>query len=287
MLMISLAKRRDIPIIFALHNCLYEDPGNFEHADYVTVPSEFCRRHYWDKLGLASVKLPNVIDFDRVRVDDWQPCYVTYINPDLNKGVLVFARIAEVLAQRRPDISLLVVESRGQMDFLAEHGLDLRGLPNIRWMGATPDPREFYRVTKLLLMPSLWDEAFGLVAVEGMFNGIPVLGSNRGGIPEAIGTGGQIIEIPACYTPATCDLPSAEEIEPWAEAIVRLWDDEAFYRQMSHSAREEAEHWLPQKIAPLYRDFFSNIFRQPGPPLVPQVDKLQELCRGIGEGGES
>ena len=48
-------------------------------------------------------------------------------------------------------------------------------------MPNTPDPREFYAVTKLLLMPSLWRTP-GLVAMEAMLNGIPVLASNRGGL---------------------------------------------------------------------------------------------------------
>jgi hypothetical protein len=50
------------------------------------------------------------------------------------------------------------------------------------------------------------------------------LGSNRGGIPEAIGQGGFVYDIPACYTPQTQTVPTAEEVE----TIIRLWDDAAF-----------------------------------------------------------
>ena len=50
-------------------------------------------------------------------------------------------------------------------------------------MPFTPDPRDFYPAvfarTRLLLMPSLWLESFGLVAAEAMLNGIPVLASTR------------------------------------------------------------------------------------------------------------
>ncbi len=51
-------------------------------------------------------------------------------------------------------------------------------------MPFSPDPADFYPAvfanTKMLLMPSLWFESFGLVAVEAMLNGIPVLASDRG-----------------------------------------------------------------------------------------------------------
>ena len=40
---------------------------------------------------------------------------------------------------------------------------------------------------KILVVPSLYDEPFGVVALEGIASGCVVVGSNRGGLPEAIG----------------------------------------------------------------------------------------------------
>lgn len=47
-----------------------------------------------------------------------------------------------------------------------------------------------------VVMPSRW-EAFGLVAIEAMRAGVPVIGSNRGALPEIIreGTGGRIFDL--------------------------------------------------------------------------------------------
>ncbi len=135
-------------------------------------------------------------------------------------------------------------------------------------MPNTPDPRKFYAVTKLILMPSLMENA-GFVAMEAMSNGIPVLASNRGGLPETIGDAGFLIDIPARYTPETRELPTAEEVEPWVETIIRLWDDAAEYDRWSRAAREHAQQWHPDRLAPIYREFFSRITHQPGPPLVP------------------
>ena len=130
--------------------------------------------------------------------------YVTFINPHPVKGVYVFARIARELARRRPDIPILVTQGRSKTDALRNPALELTPhllgqFPiqpacdgrNITTMPFTPDPRSFYPAvyanTKLLLMPSLWYESFGLVAAEAMLNGIPVLASNRGALADTVG----------------------------------------------------------------------------------------------------
>ena len=46
----------------------------------------------------------------------------------------------------------------------------------------------------IVVVPSLWDEPFGLVVAEAMSNGSAVITTNKGGIPEIIKTSGLIIE---------------------------------------------------------------------------------------------
>ena len=119
-------------------------------------------------------------------------------------------------------------------------------------------------------MPSLWNESFGLVAAEAMLNGIPVLASNRGALPETIGDAGFLFDIPARYTPETREYRRPRDVEPWVETIIRLWDDAAEYERWSRAARERARQWHPDRLGPVYREFFGGITHQPGPPLVPR-----------------
>ena len=268
--MMELAKKRDIPIVFSLHNFMYSGSQPFRLVDYVVVPSQFSRRYYWEKLGLACQRLPNVVDWRRAEAHDRDPRYVTFVSPAPEKGVYVFARIAEQLARRRPDIPILVVEGRGRAANLRETGIDVDALRSLRITANTADPREFYGITKLLLVPSLWNEAWPLVPAEAMINGIPVMGSNRGACPSQSATRASFSTFRLCYTPESRELPGAEEVEPWVETIVRLWDDPELYGRYSRAARTRAQQWRPERLAPLWKDFFANVFPQPGPPLAPR-----------------
>ena len=49
------------------------------------------------------------------------------------------------------------------------------------------DPREFLRRIDVLIVPSVWDEPFGLTVIEAYAAGVRVLGADSGGIAEIIG----------------------------------------------------------------------------------------------------
>jgi glycogen synthase len=219
---IAQAKRRNIPVVFALHNFGYKGAELFRPVDAVLVPSCFAQAHYRRTLGLTCTAIPGPWDWWRVRCPEIRPTYLTFVNPQPEKGVFVFARIAAELAN-------------------------------------TPDPRHFYQISKIVLMPSLWWESYPRVAVETLINGIPVLASNRGGLPETLQEAGHLFDIPENYTPQTRLVPSAEEVAPWIEMILRLWDDEEFYEQERRRCLAAAEAWWPERLLPRFEEFFSRV----------------------------
>ena len=48
--------------------------------------------------------------------------------------------------------------------------------------------------SSIIIIPSLWEEPFGLVAAEAMSNGIAIIASKVGGIPEIVGDNGILVE---------------------------------------------------------------------------------------------
>ena len=137
-------------------------------------------------------------------------------------------------------------------------------------MAHTADPRDFWGVTKVCLLPSVWWENQPLVAVEAMTNGIPVIGSDRGGVPETLGDAGIVLPLPERITQATRILPTAEEVRPLVEAVIRLWDDSEFYEKHRQKALQEAKRWDPAVLEPRYVEFFRNLTPMPKrEPIVP------------------
>ena len=277
------AHHRGVANVFTLHNFAYPDPATFVNVDSVIVGSRFSAEYHRRALGIECIALPNLVAPTKVRADDRRPEYVIYVNPCAEKGVYAFARIAEELGRHRPEIPLLVVESRGTKATLVGCGVDLRDHGNVFLMAQTPDPRDFWRVARLVLIPSLWWESQGLVAIEAMINGVPVIASDRGALPETLGEAGIVLPLPDRLTPATRFLPTAEEVEPWVEAIIRLWDDREFCLEHQQRALAESRRFAPEIVEPRYAEFFSRV--QAGAGVVPTAagDAPPVSGRAIGQ----
>ena len=167
---------------------------------------------------------------------------MTFVNPALHKGAALFARLADMLGARRPDIPVLVVQSaRGAGWLNALPGMDWSRYPQIKAAPAVARPAEFLALTRILLVPSV-EEAFGRVAAEAMINGIPPVVSNRGGLPDtvggdfAVGGGGRVVPIPDWMTATDARVPTEEEASPWYDAVCALWDDEDLYQRVAARA---------------------------------------------------
>ncbi len=266
---LQLARHHGIQTIFTLRALGYDDRALFAHADRVLLNSQMMIEYYGRMIGLQnSAYLPSPMNWREVLSDDDDArSFVTFINPSPHKGIVFFARLAEVLARFRPDIPILVVQSGGSAEPLANTpGLDLARHPQILVSPPIADQRQIYALTKILLVPSVFEEPFGRVAAEAMINGIPPIVSDRGGLPETVGDGGIVLTLPDWITPTEHRIPSPAEVKPWFDAIVRLWTNKAEYDRAASAAKQAAirlydERMLKQR----YLDYFTA--KGPFPPL--------------------
>ena len=93
------ARAKGTSVVFHLHNFGYNDRRGFEDVDAIIFPSEYSRRHYSRRVGLDGVVIPDPIRLDKVIAENPEPKYVTFINPQPEKGA---SRLCPDCARARP-----------------------------------------------------------------------------------------------------------------------------------------------------------------------------------------
>lgn len=224
------ARQTGLPIVMMLQDVEFnEHGGDFKELGDVTCAanSAFTAGKYHDAFGVNPHVIHPLIFPEKYKTDTTREC-VTYINPNPTKGL----DIALVLAKACPDIPFLFQESWPLTpDQLAKLNEQIADLPNVTLQRSVPDMRQIYKKAKIILAPSKWEEAYGRIATEAHCSGIPVVASKRGGLPEAVGNGGVLLD------------PEGD-IQDWITTIRNLWSDDAYYQTKVDAAFAESQ--LPQ-----------------------------------------
>jgi glycosyltransferase involved in cell wall biosynthesis len=76
-----------------------------------------------------------------------------------------------------------------------------------------------------VLVPSRWEEPCPYAALDALAAGVPVLASDRGGLPELVGAGAAL---------------PADDIARWSEALAGIWRDPAARERAGRLALEDA-----------------------------------------------
>ncbi|HEU5047121.1 MAG TPA: glycosyltransferase [Rickettsiales bacterium] len=220
--MAQAVQRAGVPVLMMLQDVEFDDHGGpFEELGNVPciANSYFTAHRYHNAFGVSPYVVYPFVSPDHYKTQTSRQ-NVTFINPHPKKGVDIAINIARCC----PDIPFTFVEAWPlEPGYKAQLMQQLSAVPNVTLSPSVRDMRQVYSKSKILLAPSRWEEAYGRVASEAQCSGIPVVASNRGGLPEAVGQGGIVLD------------PDGP-IEQWVEGIRRLWHDEKHYAYLSMAA---------------------------------------------------
>jgi glycosyltransferase involved in cell wall biosynthesis len=254
-------KLQNIPIVFCLLNSSYYERDPFELASAIITDSFATADLYKNRLGLSAENMALFIPGLENRRQSRGDC-VTFINPTPHKGAIVFAGLVEKM--QNSGARFLVINSRAKFsDFLSMAGLSQSLLNHVECLPVQSDMEPIYMRTKVLLVPSLWHESAGLVALEALAHGIPVVASNCGGLPETLMGGGTIIPMKERRRSELLTPVTDEEIAPWYSALSKLLSEPGYYAQEVARARKAFQCY----------DFSRNVDRL--------LQFLQDLVEGM------
>jgi glycosyltransferase involved in cell wall biosynthesis len=170
---------------------------------------------------------------------------VLFVNPAASKGLDAMCSLAAL----EPEIAFVWARCWPLSPEVVEYVESQAGrLDNVEFRrDAVRDPAELYRDARVLLVPSVAEEAYGRVAREALMSGIPVIASDVGGLPESVGEGGVLMRRGA----------SPEE---WAVALRSLLDDEALYAD--YVARAERQAATESTSAAVVGDQFERLLER-------------------------
>lgn len=241
-----------IPVVLYLHSLTFAQPGSarlalMRQADLIAVNSlslkQRLSRRFPQLTRLMSViplgadlerfKPATAIDrlYLRTEFNISEPFSVLYVGRLIpGKGIDVLIRAIALLQQ---EISVkLIIAGKGPPRYVRKlRQLAKKMNVNASFRGQIAHKRidRLYRAVDCLVCPSQQHEAFGLVNVEAMASGIPVIASDNGGIREIIDSGHNGYLIYPYNRP-----------EPFATILYKLADNPSLARSLGENGREHA-----------------------------------------------
>ena len=257
-----------LPMVTTLHGTditlvgnhpFYKPAVNFSinHSDVVTSVSQSLKA---DTLRLFKVEkeievVPNFIDVSKyddsfstsqrsvlARVDEKIITHVSNFRKVKRIGdvIKIFYRVQKTVKSR------LVMVGQGPERESAEELVHELGIEEkVIFMGESNEIDKILSYSDLFLLPSE-SESFGLAALEAMVNGVPVISTNTGGLPEVNKHG------------FSGYLSAVGHIEEMAENAVRILGDEKVLERFKQNAKNQSYTFDIHTVVPLYEDLYKT-----------------------------
>lgn len=151
-----------------------------KYVDYIHAPTQYMiDLHTKNGFKFKNTKvIPNTVEIDFKQANFQNKIYDLVFVGTLaeNKGIKTLIRLKE----NNPCLSMIFVGEGPLSEDAKKNGIKVTG-----WLTQN-EVFKWIEKSKVLILPSEWEEAFGRVLIEAIALGTISIGSNRGGIPEVL-----------------------------------------------------------------------------------------------------
>jgi phosphatidyl-myo-inositol alpha-mannosyltransferase len=150
---------------------------------------------------------------------------------DRQKGFPVAIRAFAELAAELPDLTLVVAGDGRDRTAIAQLGSDARR--RVVMLGTVPHHRlpAYHAAADAFIAPALGQESFGIVLVEAMAAGLPIVASDIAGYREVVGAGVEALLVPP------------EDASALADAVRRVLAEPVLAERLRIAGRSRAERY--------------------------------------------
>jgi phosphatidylinositol alpha-mannosyltransferase len=216
-------------------------------------------RHFIDRFFPGDYKvIPNGVDVPRfasaVPIARWQdgtPNVLFVGRHEPRKGLLDLLKAHRILRKTGAGNRLLVVGS-GPQEREARRYVATRGLQEVEFLGRVSDGEkaQLFRTVDVFAAPATGRESFGIVLLEAMAAGAPIVASDIHGYKGVVRRGREGLLVPP------------HEPKELAAAIARLLADPALRAQMSAAGRLRAEDFSWPRVAARVEEYYGFVIRR-------------------------
>lgn len=248
-----------------LHNRMQREIHDTElnlalESQRIICCSEFMRQEIHRLFGVDCAKIqviPNGVSWPQKSLNEMQSIKISGINEEdrliffigrlvPEKGVLCLLKAVSRLVKEVSNVKLVIAGQGPQGKFLKQQAEELGIEDRVLFTGFIKDEVRdwFYQKSEVAVFPSLY-EPFGIVALEAMAAGTPVIVSNVGGLAEIIEDGITGLKV------------SPDNDEELAAALKKVLDDRNLADQLKRNAFQslkERYSWpnIAQKTVEIY-----------------------------------
>lgn len=187
------ASLMNIPIVTHTHLVIEEMTPYLKFSDVIIFNSEFTAAS-----SIATKNITKVI-YNSVNTDDFdmavdtraalgfatEDVIVTFIGQIKQiKGIEMFIELANQIEAERA--KFLIAGDCQDQDYLSELQARITDNKRIKYIGYRSDRENIYKSSDVIIMPSQWEEPFGLINIEAGAARKPIIATKVGGIPEII-----------------------------------------------------------------------------------------------------
>ena len=186
--------------------------------------------------------IPNGVDVERFRFgpradlpEGRRMLFVSRL--DRRKGFRVALHVLDRTLQSVPDAMLVVVGEGPERRVLAEAPPRVRARVLMVGTVSNAELPPYHRACEIFLAPAIGRESFGVILVEAMSAGLPVVGSDIAGYREVVRDGVEGL------------LSAPGNSQGLAAAAVTLFSDSAIHERMRRAASERADRFGWERVA--------------------------------------